>query len=504
MSDVIASLQKWSRTRADEPAFSDGRCQLTYGELAPRVGGFAAAAKLFPPVVGILADNAVDWAIADLGLTAAGRTLVPLPTSFSKTQLQHVIADSGVMLVLHDADAALMAAELGVHARRLADLTGPNAPLRGAPTVPRLPNRIVYTSGTTGAPKGVKIGKPQIDFMTRALAEAIGADSQDRYMSVLPFALLLEQLCGIHVPVLVGGESRLVPSVAIATARGLPSDIAAAALEVRPTVSVLVPALLGLWLSGLGPVTGVPDSLRYVAVGGAPIAPWMAQAAWAAGIPVHEGYGLSECTSVVALNRFGARVAGTVGRPLNGINVTISGDGEIVVTGPSVMDGYLGGQHASTSWSTGDLGAITPAGNLIVHGRRDNVLVTAFGRNVSPEWIEPMLTGDRQIAQAVLLLDGELKLTALLGLNDDGMAWAAGISQEAIMNHVTAMCRDAPAYARPERIAFCPIDDLLAGGVLGPCGRIDRRRAADCLAEMVARRTEQPMTQTQIKESETA
>ena len=204
MSDVIASLQKWARTRADEPAFSDGRCLLTYGELALRVGGFAAAAKLFPPVVGILADNAVDWAIADLGLTAAGRTLVPLPTSFSNTQLQHVIADSGVMLVLHDADAALMAAELGVHARRLEDLTGRNAPLRGAPTVPRLPNRIVYTSGTTGAPKGVKIGKQQIDFMTRALAEAIGADSQDRYMSVLPFALLLEQLCGIHVPVLVG------------------------------------------------------------------------------------------------------------------------------------------------------------------------------------------------------------------------------------------------------------------------------------------------------------
>ena len=82
MSDVIASLQKWARTRADEPAFSDGRCLLTYGELALRVGGFAAAAKLFPPVVGILADNAVDWAIADLGLTAAGRTLVPLPTSF--------------------------------------------------------------------------------------------------------------------------------------------------------------------------------------------------------------------------------------------------------------------------------------------------------------------------------------------------------------------------------------------------------------------------------------
>ncbi|MBT3810968.1 MAG: AMP-binding protein, partial [Rhodospirillaceae bacterium] len=237
--------------------------------------------------------------------------------------------------------------------------------------------------------------------------------------------------------------------------------------------------------------------------GGAPVAPWLAQAAWEAGIPVHEGYGLSECTSVVALNRFGERVAGTVGRPLDGIDVTISETGEIIVSGPSIMDGYLGGKNASASLLTGDLGAITPAGHLVVHGRCDNVLVTAFGRNVSPEWIEPMLIADPRIEQAVVLLDSELKLTALLGLNDEGMAWAARMAPDELTQHVVALCRDAPAYARPERVAIRPVNDLLTSGVVGPGGHIDRRCAVDCLPDIDARCVTNPMDETRNMESET-
>jgi len=142
-----------------------------------------------------------------------------------------------------------------------------------------------------------------------------------------------------------------------------------------------------------------PESLRFVAVGGAPAPEALVEAAWALGIPVFEGYGLSECCSVVALNRPGARKNGSVGRALPGLKMSIDQQ-EIIVEGPSVMDGYLGGTDAGRVWRTGDLGAIDADGYLTVHGRKDNLLVTAAGRNVSPEWIETLLLSDRASASA--------------------------------------------------------------------------------------------------------
>jgi len=321
----------------------------------------------------------------------------------------------------------------------------------------------------------VRIGAAQLDFMTGALAQATGACDRDRYMSVLPLALLLEQLAAVHVPVLVGGESHLVAAVASAAARGLPGDVAGAARDVRPTVCVLVPALLRVWMAGLADATA-PDSLRHVAVGGAHVAPRLASMAWSAGIPVHEGYGLSECTSVVALNRPGEREPGTVGCPLDGLTVSITADDEIIVDGPSVMQGYLGKAGTSGVWRTGDLGRLTPAGNLVVYGRRDTVLVTPYGRNVSPEWIESMLTADPRVAQAQLMIDPEQGLVALLGLTEDGVRWSRDASSNSAAALAGLVCDDAPEYARPNAVSAVPADQLAAAGVIRPDGQIDRDR----------------------------
>jgi len=134
----------------------------------------------------------------------------------------------------------------------------------------------------------------------------------------------------------------------------------------------------------------------------------LAADAWEHGVPVHEGYGLSECCSVVSVNRPGARRAGTVGRPLAGIEATIE-NGEIVVSSPTVMNGYLDEPPASGSWRTGDLGHFDEQGFLIVTGRRDNIIVTAAGRNISPEWIEETIAADRRISRCVLVAErGEL------------------------------------------------------------------------------------------------
>ena len=171
-----------------------------------------------------------------------------------------------------------------------------------------------------------------------ALAKATDASSADRYLSVLPSALLLEQISGIYAPLSVGAQIHLPWE---SPGRSGNDSIAAAAQEGQVTVTVLVPELLAAWLRQLQAMDrSGPSSLRYVAVGGAPISRQLAAAAWEQGLPVHEGYGLSECCSVVSLNRPGDRRVGTVGRPLPGVQVTID-NGEIVVSGPTVMKGYL-------------------------------------------------------------------------------------------------------------------------------------------------------------------
>ncbi len=180
-------------------------------------------------------------------------------------------------------------------------------------------------------------------------------------------------------------------------------------------------ALAGAALGRAGAVA--PASLRFVAVGGAPLAPSLVETAWTLGIPAHEGYGLSECCSVVALSRPGEAVAGAVGRPLDGLTVVLD-DGEIVVRGDSVMTGYLGGARLGDGacWRTGDLGEFDAEGRLIVRGRKDSVIVTGFGRNVSPEWIEALALADPRIARAVLMGHGAAGVVLAIWLAAPGDA----------------------------------------------------------------------------------
>ena len=258
---------------------------------------------------------------------------------------------------------------------------------------------IIYTSGSTGQPKGVRHESGQLAWSAAALAAAISATEDDSYLSALPLSLLLESICAIFIPALVGGRSHFDTALAETVGRGAPTGVAAAFSRHRPTTGVVVPELLRLWVAELLAAGGqkAPDSLRFVAVGGAAVPPRLAEAAWHLGIPVHEGYGLSECCSVVAVNRPGARIAGSVGEPLPGLSVSIR-NGEIHVDGPCVTDGYLGGGVAERPWATGDLGGLDGAGRLTVFGRRDNLIVTALGRNISPEWVETVLLDDPGVA----------------------------------------------------------------------------------------------------------
>ena len=346
---------------------------------------------------------------------------------------------------------------------------------------------IIYTSGSTGNPKGVRLLGGQVLWSAQALAKSIGATAEDKYLSVLPLPLLLELICGIIIPVLVGGSVHYDSAAARSVGLGAPCDIAGAFERARPTTSVLVPQLLALYAGQLA-ASGKqpPKELRFVAVGGAAVPPAVAQAARQLGIPAHEGYGLSECASVVAVNRPGACREGTVGQPLPGLDVVIE-DGEIVVQGPTVMDGYLHGESAPRRWRTGDSGSLDADGFLTIYGRLDNLIITPYGRNLSPEWIETMLLGDPRIGACVLCQAGDpAQLTVLLVPSSMGEGWLKAAQEEKIGAAISRACAAAPDYARPQRAAVLSREEAAALGLFTPNGRPRRAEVRKYLQDEAA------------------
>jgi long-chain acyl-CoA synthetase len=438
MREFFARLSHRAAVAGDQRALKAPDGALTYGELLSRVHGVAQWSSALPRRVALLFGKTTDGIIADLALSFAGKELVPLPAFFSDEQLLHIVRTAQLSHAVSDASLIERAQRLGLNVCAL-----------GAAPVPDIvpaPDsvRIIFTSGTTGKPKGVRLSGRQVLASVAALADVTGATAADRYLSLLPGALLLEQIAGTYLPLSAGAEIH-VPST---------PSIAAAAEAAQATTTVLVPELLAAWMHELQS-TGrrAPSSLRYVAVGGAPVSPGLAAAAWAQGLPVHEGYGLSECCSVVAVNRLEDRRSGTVGRPVPGVRADIEG-GEIVVSGQTVMDGYLGEASATSKWPTGDLGHFDVDGFLVVTGRKDNVIVTRAGRNISPEWIEDMITADGRIRRCVAVEhDGDV--AAVVVPHDTSV-----VDSAAVQDLVRLAVRAVPDYAKPRRVLVMSDEDL--------------------------------------------
>lgn len=483
MRACLAALRRHASEGPDKAAVSDGFEALTRREFLARISALAAVLPPATRSVGLLAPNGVNWAAAQLACAFAGKTLTPLPTFFSAAQLAHVVRDASIDLIWAAEPLIPRLAQSGVAVLPLASPTVRGGEIEAADGF----QQIVYTSGTTGQPKGVRHGARQMSWSAEALAAATGASESDSYLSVLPLPLLLETICAIFVPALVGGAVHFATEFSEAIARGEAAGLSRVFDERRPSASVLVPELLRIWVAELSREgRRAPDSLRFIAVGGAPVPLAIADAAWRLGIPVHEGYGLSECCSVVAVNRVGERSRETVGRPLEGLQVRIV-DGEIVVDGPTVTDGYVGRTPHAGAWRTGDLGSIDAEGRLRVHGRRDNVLVTSMGRNVSPEWIETMLLADPRIAQCALVDGGEGELAIVLMPSRLGADWFAAAVTSDVAQLVERCCEEAPAYATPRSHLVVPLDVAAKAQLLTANGRVRRKEvAAFVLATLTA------------------
>jgi long-subunit acyl-CoA synthetase (AMP-forming) len=469
MPGILDSLVGYSHQYDGAVALSDNQQRVTRAGLSARVAALAGELRLLPRSLGLLGDNCVDIAVAQLAGWCAGKIMVPLPAFFSPSQLKFLLADAQVSHVVVTAKYQAAAQALG-----LATTVITNRPADLQPSIVSGGGQIIYTSGSTGTPKGVKLGLGQIDQSAAALVKATAAQKSDVYLSLLPLPLLLETICAICLPLLVNGRTIFDSTATQSIATGSPSQLAGAFDHHRPTTAMLVPQLLSQWVDELETAgRRAPDSLRFVAVGGAPVSPALSERAWNLGIPVHEGYGLSECCAVVALNRPSDRCPGTVGRPIAGIDVRII-DGEIVVSGPTIMDGYLNREPATNTWRTGDMGRWDDAGNLIVEGRRDSMLVTSFGRNVSPEWIEAMLASEQRVAAVAVTGHGQPALCAIIVPSPQGADWLYRAPKDEIITWIERACRDAPGYAVPKDYVVVPREHAASTGLFTANGRINR------------------------------
>jgi len=463
-------LEALTRQQPQQPALQDARTTLSYAELHAAVDTTATALRSAGIArLGLLLENSPAWVIMDLAALRAGITVVPLPTFFSREQLAHALREAGIDALVTGIDSAaawngFAVADSPVPQTRL--FTATRAP--DGPALPAGTAKITFTSGTTGAPKGVCLDAAAMYRVADSVVQATAGLQIRRHLCLLPLSLLLENITGVYAPLLAGATVQLPD----AKERGLHGsqqlDIAQlldCLHRYRPDSLVLVPQILKVLAMACQQGSPVPDSLRFVAVGGARVAPALLAAARACGIPAYEGYGLSECASVVTLNTPAADREGAVGKPLPHAGLRVTEDGEIHVAG-AIMLGYTGQTAGAPRWhATGDLGFMDADGYLHLTGRRKNLFVTAYGRNVNPEWPESELTRHAQIAHAVVFGEARQSNTAVI-------VPAVPQLQDSDIAALVAACNETlPDYARIHNWLRADTAFTLDNGLLTASGK---------------------------------
>jgi len=422
-------LHHWKTRRPDHPALegynqNENPIAVTYGELESWCHTVAQLWDSTTQVVALICDNTPDTSLLDLALMADNRSIVPIPPYFTAEQIQHLLSQASVDTIISDQPQRLPALlqQIGIttlsqrrcegscgslHAYRIAARASSNLRF----------DKITFTSGSTGNPKGVCLSNAALLQVASSLQQATGANANDRHLALLPYATLLENIGGILVPLLAGATviQPTLARVGLTGSSGLDSDCMVSALRhYRATSCIMVPQmLLALVARVAADPDTLPGNLRFAAVGGAPVSPALLAQAEALNIAVFEGYGLSEAASVVAVNTPAARKIGSVGKPLPHVKLRSDRAGEIWIQG-ALMEGYLDDHGAVTCqrnsegfWPTGDLGRLDSDGFLHLEGRKKQIFITAFGRNVAPEWVERELTIEPEIAQAALFGEGK-------------------------------------------------------------------------------------------------
>jgi long-chain acyl-CoA synthetase len=455
--------------------------------------------------VGLLSENRLEWLVADLGLMAAGAVNVsphaPLPAS----QVQFQFANSGTSWLIVSTREQLdkvraVRAELpalrGVVAFNGAAAGGDAAPWegflqRGRLLLPRLADElarreaalgpddlatVMYTSGTTGNPKGVMLTHGNLLSNAVASVESAGHGPEEVLLSWLPYSHIYGRLVD-HYASLVSA-----PTVCLAESQ---ETLVLNLAETRPTRLSSVPRFYEKVYAAVASADPKETSRRLRAVfgprieilnsGGAPLPKAVAEAYQAAGLLVLQGYGLTETSPIITFNRKVSYKLATVGQALPGVEVRIADDGEILTRGPHVMKGYWNNPRATAEtirdgWlHTGDLGSLDADGFLTITGRKKDLLVLSNGKKVVPSEVEGRIMADPCVDQVVVHGEGRNYLTALVvphwdnlrrALREGGGAdgspdgLAAELTVAAFLRRrIEAAVKDLAPWECPKRIA---------------------------------------------------
>ena len=442
---VVSVLESQEGAVAERGAIEDDRVRWQAAELEAEVAGCAKRlhALGIRGRLATLMDNSAAWVVVDRACVRAGVVHVPLPGFFTPEQVSYALRVAGIDTLATETDSGVGSKDLLVanRALRLARYD----PLAGP--LPAGTSKITFTSGTTGTPKGVCLDEAAMRRVADGLCERLRPLRISRHLCALPLAVLLENIAGLLAPLAAGATCIVRPLSELGltgSSRFDPAEFDRAVRTHEPHSLVLLPQMLRAWTLWLSARTKrAPASLRFVAVGGAAVGPKLIATARAAGVPVYEGYGLSEAASVQTLNVPGADRSGSVGRPLPHSQVRLAKNSEIEVSG-SLFLGYVGEHDARAGpwFPTGDIGTIDAEGYLHLRGRCKHVLITAYGRNVSPEWVETVLREEAAILQAAVLGDGEPQLWAVLWPMDPR------VDDAALERAVVAANATLPDYAR--------------------------------------------------------
>ncbi len=485
MNKILAAIYHHAGATPEKIALIGHNAQLTYAQLATQINQLAdwlVAQNIGR--AGLWGENSIEWIVADLAAWEANITLVPLPRFFSAAQLQHVITDAQLSCLLVCGDITPVAKAFD---RKNSPLTNiflddlANASNSAIADVAK----ITFTSGTTGSPKGVCLSTAALENVTLALAERIyAAPDADKklncHLNLLPLSTLLENIAGVYVPLYLGKRIIVVPGVQLGLTGS--SQLSLPTLlqklhEYQPNSLILLPQILqGLVAASLQGFS-LPESLHFVAVGGAKTSASLIAQARARSIPVYEGYGLSECASVVSLNSPLENKIGSVGKPLSHVQVRI--ESGVIFTRGNGFSGYLNSQHENNEWvNTGDLGYLDSDGFLFITGREKNCLISSFGRNISPEWIEAELTLSPAITQVMVVGDAQPFCSAIIVPTPTS-------STDQLFAEIARINQTLPDYAQVKKFiiareAFTPVNQLLTDN-----GRLRRTAIQAVYAELI-------------------
>jgi long-chain acyl-CoA synthetase len=451
--------------------------------------------------VGLIAENRVEWLIADMGILAAGAVSVTPHAPLTARQIHYQLADAGVRRLF--VSTAEQLGKIESVRTELPQLQGivtfdPVSPAvaqswsgflqQGRGALRRLGSEldrrartvgldslatIMYTSGTTGNPKGVMLSHGNLLSNACATDEASPRPPDAVLLGWLPLSHIYARTVDYYLS--------LVAAVPLCLAES-PDTVVQNLDEVQPTHISSVPRFYEKVLAAVRSDDEAETGRRlrtifgpridWLGSGGAPLPPAIAREFQKAGLLILQGYGLTESSPVISFNRKTHFKLETVGQAIPGVEVAIAPDGEVLTRGPHVMQGYWKDPQATAAvlrdgWlCTGDLGRLDEEGFLTITGRKKEILVLSNGKKVTPTYLEGLLVTDPCIDQAVIYGEGRHFLTALIVPNWDNVFQMLGLAREAAANdpavcdlltrRIEAALRDVSSWEQVKKFIVLP------------------------------------------------